>query len=130
MFMQRGLSWLLGFALGANGLWMLADPDSWYRRIPGVIGTGPANDHFIRDIGCAYLVAGLSLLWLASSERAWPAALTAGAFLTLHAVVHVWDALAGRESAHQLLLDLPTVVAPGLVVLWLAASARRDLQKE
>ena len=128
--MRRGLSWVLGCGLGANGVWMLASPDSWYRGIPGVVGTGPANAHFIRDIGCAYLVAGVSLFWLVSSKRSWPAALAAGIFLVLHALVHVWDTVAARESAHQLLVDLPTVAAPGLVVLWLAWSAQRERHED
>ncbi len=54
--MRRGLAWLLGVRLGLNGLWMLAYPLRWYKAVPGVTGTGPPNLHFIRDIGCAYVV--------------------------------------------------------------------------
>jgi hypothetical protein len=84
--MRQGLTWLLGFALGANGVWMLIRPEIWYYAIPGVTGTGPLNPHFIRDIGCAYLVAGAGLLSMATRPReAWPAALAGVAFLALHA---------------------------------------------
>jgi len=100
---------------------MLAAPAGWYGAIPGVAGTGPANPHFIRDIGCAYLVVALSLFWLAKTPRqAWPAALAGGAFLAFHALVHLWDSLAGRESFGQLVKDLPTVFLPAILVLWLA----------
>ena len=129
--MRRALTWLLGFGLGTNGLWMLIRPENWYYTIPGVVGTGPSNLHFIRDIGCAYLVAGASLFWLANRPRqAWPAALAGGVFLALHALVHLWDTAAGRESSHQLLVDLPAVVLPAFLVLWLVWMARRDSKKE
>ena len=119
--MRIGVAVVLGLALGANGLWMLAAPAGWYGAIPGVAGTGPANPHFIRDIGCAYLVVALSLFWLAKTPRqAWPAALAGGAFLAFHALVHLWDSLAGRESFGQLVKDLPTVFLPAILVLWLA----------
>jgi uncharacterized protein YjeT (DUF2065 family) len=125
--MRRGLNWLLGSALGLNGLWMLIRPETWYRTIPGVAGTGPANLHFIRDIGCAYLVAGAGMFWLVKTPRqAWPAALAGGAFLTLHALVHLCDTAAGREPARQLLADLPAVVLPAFLVLWLVWLARRE----
>lgn len=129
--MRRGLSWLLGLGLGANGLWMLLAPENWYLRVPGVAGTGPANLHFIRDIGCAYLVVAASLVWLARSPRkAWPAAFAGGTFLALHALVHVWDTLAGRESTSQLWVDAAPVIAPALVVLWLAWVAMRESREE
>jgi len=35
-------------------------------------------------------------------------------FLALHAVVHLWDAAAGR--AHQLFIDAPTVFLPAILV--------------
>ena len=124
--MRRVLSVFLGVALGANAAWMLASPLSWYDAIPGVAATGPANIHFIRDIGCAYLAVALSLFWLGwAPKAAWPAATLGGIFLVLHAFVHVADALAGREHAHQLLGELPSVFLPGILAIWLAWSARR-----
>jgi len=128
---RRALAWLLGFGLGANGLWMLARPLDWYYAIPGAVGTGPPNLHFIRDIGCAYLVVGAGLFWLAAKPgQAWPAALAGGTFLALHALVHLWDTVAGRESAHQLVVDLPAVVLPALLVLWLVWLAQRNLKED
>jgi uncharacterized protein YjeT (DUF2065 family) len=124
--MRRGLTLLLGLGLFANGLYMLAQPKSWYGLVPGVIHTGPANLHFIRDIGCAYLVVGGGLLWMFKSPRAWPAAFAGGMFLALHALVHVWDTISGREQVHQMIKDIPAVVLPAIAVLWLAWLARRE----
>lgn len=123
--MRRAVTVILGSALGANAVWMLVRPMGWYHVIPGVAGTGPANAHFIRDIGCAYLTTAMSLFWLVKCpKRAWPAALTCGGFLLMHALVHVCDALAGREHGHQLGADLPSIFLPGVLAVWLAWSAR------
>jgi hypothetical protein len=129
--MRRLLASILGILLGANGLWMVAAPFHWYAHIPGVTETGPANAHLIRDVGCAFLVTALALLWFAVSPmRAWPAVLAGGAFLFLHATVHVWDTIAGREHAHRLLADIPTAILPALVTLWLGWPPRRAPKME
>ncbi|MEJ6006696.1 hypothetical protein WG899_14160 [Paucibacter sp. AS339] len=64
----------------------------------------------MRDIGCAYLMAGLGLIW-----RAWrpsqgaPAALIGAGFLLLHAGVHLWELAVGLCGWGQFLRDLPGV---------------------
>ena len=117
---MRGiLAWVLGLGLAANGLIMLAIPADWYVTVPGVLETGPFNPHFIRDIGVAYLIAGMSLPWFAINPMVRPAAVAATAFLALHALVHLWDAMAGREHVHQLLVDLPTVFLPPVLAIWI-----------
>jgi hypothetical protein len=113
------LALILGLGLMANGLVMLGLSAEWYAIIPGVPQTGPFNPHFVRDIGVAYLVAGAALGWFALDRAARPAALAAAAFLALHAAVHLWDAAAGREHAHQLLVDLPMIFLPPLVAIWI-----------
>jgi hypothetical protein len=129
--LRKLLAFILGALFAANALWMLATPFDWYNQIPGVVDSGPANAHFIRDIGCAYLVAALALLWLGiAPARAWPAALAAGAFLLLHAGIHVWDTLAGREHGHRLLAEIPTVILPALLTLWLAWPPKLSLRKD
>jgi hypothetical protein len=109
----------LGLALAANGLLMLFDPAGWYALAPGVPETGPLNPHFVRDIGCAYILTGLALAGLAFNERAWPAALIGALFLTLHALVHVADGFSGRVHANHVLTDLVSVYAPAAIGLWL-----------
>jgi uncharacterized protein YjeT (DUF2065 family) len=129
--MRNAIAMILGLLLCVNALAMIFAPERWYEAVPGVSGTGPANLHFIRDIGCAYLVAALGVLSVVRAPRqAWPAALASGAFLALHALTHLADAAAGRESGHQLALDLPAIFLPAILALWIAGSARRNSQKE
>ena len=97
-------------AVGSGGLVALA---------PGVPETGPLNLHFVRDIGCAYILTGLALAGLAFNERAWPAALIGALFLTLHGVVHVADGFSGRVHANHVLTDLVSVYVPAAIALWL-----------
>jgi hypothetical protein len=127
--MARFIIWTLGLALAANGLVMLAVPAPWYGFVPGVADTGPLNLHFIRDIGAAYLVAGGGVIAFLRAPRARPAALAAAAFLTLHALVHLGEAAAGRESLLQLARDVPLVIVQG-PLLFLLLRRRPLSQKE
>ena len=58
-------------------------------------------------------------MWFAIDRAARPAALAGAAFFAIHALVHLWDAAAGREHAHQLLVDLPTVFLPPVLAIWI-----------
>jgi hypothetical protein len=118
--MRIALAWLLGILCAANGLFMLFGPVAWYAIAPGVQSTGPLNQHFVRDIGAAYLVTGGALIWFALEVRARAAALAGGAFLALHALVHLGDAIAGRESITHALADLPSIYLSAAVALWIA----------
>lgn len=119
--MRKLLASILGIFFGANALWMFAAPLHWYATIPGVIDTGPANEHLIRDVGCAFLVPALALFWfVVNPKRAWPAVLAGGAFLLFHSLIHVWDTIAGREHPHRLLAEIPTILVPALLTLWIA----------
>ncbi len=118
--MVRRLVWALDLVLILNGVVMLALPAWWYSVVPGVADTGPFNPHFVRDIGAAYVAAGGGIAWFLRDPAARPAALIGCAFLSLHALVHLWDWAAGRESLVQLLRDGPTVILPGLLILGVA----------
>src|SRR5215475_13286973 len=113
----------LGLLLAANGLLMLLDPAQWCAIVPGVPETGPLNPHFVRDIGAAYVVTGVAIAWLARDARAVPAALAGALFLTLHALVHVADAIAGRLHPEHILSDLVAVFVPAAIALWLVSSS-------
>ncbi len=115
--MRAAILWLIGLAMMVNGMAMLLVPVTWYRLVPGVAGTGPFNPHFVRDIGAAYLVAGGGLLWFLREPRARAAAILAAAFLLAHALIHIADAIAGRETFTQLLMGAPSVLLPGALVL-------------
>ena len=121
-----GLRWLLAAGLAANGTAMLFSPAAWYHAVPGVAYTGPLNLHFVRDIGCAYLVAAAGLAWRALRPTTGaPAAWLGAGFLLLHAGVHVGETLAGLCGWSTLLRDVPGVVLPALAALVLAPALRR-----
>lgn len=56
VYVLMGLNGLLNVG---NGLYMLVDPATWYVIVPTVTGTGPFNQHFIRDIGISHLLVGI-----------------------------------------------------------------------
>jgi AhpD family alkylhydroperoxidase len=124
---------LLALALFVDGVAMTAAPLWWYGLIPGVAATGPFNEHFVLDIGAAYLAAALSLaLAVVRLERA--AALPALCFLGLHALVHLVPlqgaarltgifVCAPPERA-GLIAEMLGVYAPALIVLALVVPAR------
>lgn len=128
--MRRMVACILGLALAVNGLVMLGWPAAWYAAIPGVPATGPFNPHFVRDIGAAYLVAGAALIAFAGAPGVLPAAQTAAGFLTLHALVHLWDAAAGREHGQQLLVDLPAIFLPAALAISVAWTARGRTKRD
>lgn len=127
--MRRPVGVMLGLALAANGLLMLFASSNWYELVPGVRETGPFNLHFVRDIGCAYIVAGSSLLWCLADRRAWPAVIAAGSFLSLHAATHLYDFSVGRIKPLHAASDAFLVIAPAVVALLLARYPIRPASK-
>ena len=93
---------LMGAAAVANGWFMLVSPGDWYQAVPGVTTTGPFNQHFVRDIGLIYLLAGIAFLWGAAEPRyrvlLWALPTV---WITSHALFHLWEVAAGvsRHSA-------------------------------
>ena len=128
--MGSGWSIALGLAgLGnlANGLWMLADPAHWYLNLPAAVPDfGPLNEHFVRDIGCAFTLIG-GLLLAAIVRPAWrlPACAVAAGFYGLHAGVHVLDTARGLVGPEHWGIDLPAVYVPAALFALLAAFAAR-----
>ena len=125
--MQRIIAGALGAFLAANGAVMVAAALWWYGAVPGVPATGPYNPHFIHDIGMIYLVVAGGLLWFAwRPAQGWPALVSAAAFLVLHGLIHVHDAVLSPTCGHDLTRDLPGVFAPAILAAWIAfASAPR-----
>lgn len=86
----RAILLILGLFHLGNGLFMLAAPEQWYHAIPGVTATGPANMHFIGDIGLAFIASGAGLIWGARNGALAAAFALAGAtWPTLHALMHI-----------------------------------------
>jgi hypothetical protein len=120
--MGRIVAAALALLLGGNGVVMLFDGLWWYGVVPGVTATGPYNPHFVRDIGAAYLVAGLGAAWFAWKPReGWPALVAAAAFLSLHAAIHVFDAACGTKPLADVIRDFGGVYLPTLLALAIAA---------
>jgi AhpD family alkylhydroperoxidase len=124
---------LLALALLMNGVAMMRAPLSWYGFIPGVAATGPFNEHFVLDVGAAYVAAAASLAFaIGRLERT--AAAPAAAFLVLHALIHLIP-LQGALRLGQIFVCAPPeraallgeivgVYAPALVALALTVPAR------
>ena len=104
-------------ALG-NGVFMLADPFGWYDFVGTVRATGPANGHFIRDIGLAYLVSGGLLAYAAwHLPMRWGSALAGASWLLIHGLLHVWEVSTGICSPDIFWSDAPGVLGPPLLAL-------------
>jgi len=122
------------FGLGnlVNGVWMLVDPVHWYYELPAAVpDTGPLNEHFVRDIGCIFVLIGVGLL-ASVFVRRWrvPALAVAAGFSVLHALVHVLDTARGLLSGEHWLIDAPAVYVPAVILtgmtIWLARATADD----
>jgi hypothetical protein len=104
----------------ANGLYMLWDPFSWYQAVPTVKFTGPPNQHFLRDIGLAYLACGALLVFAALNLRMrWLAAVAGSLWLAMHGALHIWEVMTGICAGSVFLADAPAVLGPP-ILLWIA----------
>ncbi len=125
--MARWIAMALTAVFLGNGLFMMAAPYPWYLAIPGVIQTGPFNDHFVRDIGAAYLACGVgTLLGVLDLRRHAGAVAVAAAFQGLHATIHLITPFCGSGPPWPLLArDFPGVFLPTLLTIGLAVAAFR-----
>lgn len=102
----------------ANGIFMLAEPFGWYEFVGTVKATGPANAHFIRDIGIAYLVSGALIGFSAANPALrWGSALGGTLWLGAHGVLHIYEVVSGICSPDIFWRDAPGVLGPPLLVL-------------
>jgi hypothetical protein len=118
---------ILAVTSGANGLWMLASPASWYHDLPAAVpDTGPFNAHFVRDIGIAFVTLALAFAWAAFEPR-WrkPLVGIGTVFLAGHALLHLVDTLRGELDGDHWLLDLPGVYLPAIVLVPIALQLLR-----
>jgi hypothetical protein len=122
--MHKGAFLVLGAGLAPTALGMLWAPLLWYEWFPGVAERGAFNAHFVRDLGCCFLVVALSFLWAVKAEaRARSAVIASTGFLLLHALVHAAEATAGAHHVTGRLLtaDFALVYAPTALAAWAAA---------
>lgn len=116
------------FAL-LNGAFMLWDPFGWYQALETVKFTGPPNQHFIRDIGIAFIMSGVMLGYagIYPSGR-WMAALAGSLFLAAHGGLHIYEVLTGICSPDIFWKDAPGVIGAPLMV-WIALAILFGTQK-
>lgn len=123
--LAQGLIALVALFALFNGGFMLADPFGWYQTVGTVKFTGPPNQHFIRDIGLAFLTSGALLAYAVIDPRGrWLAALAASLWLTMHGALHVWEVLTGICAPAVFWQDAPGVLGPPLLV-WIAIGIAR-----
>lgn len=118
-------TWILGalaLVTAANAAWMLVAPVSWYHELPAnVPATGAYNEHFVRDIGCAFAVMAIALGWAALRPAVRPPlVVVATLFLVLHAALHVFDSARGYLPAGHWPHDVPGVYVPAAASVVLA----------
>lgn len=112
-------TWILGalaLTTAANALWMLIAPAHWYHELPAnVPATGAYNEHFVRDIGCAFAVMAIALGWAALRPAVrTPLVVIATSFLVAHAALHVFDSARGYLPADHWPHDLAGVYVPAV----------------
>ena len=121
IFLVSGLGNLL------NGLWMLGNPAHWYATLPAAVPDfGPLNEHFVRDIGSAFTMLGVGLLWAAfrAAVRV-PVLVLVTLFSGLHALVHVFDTSRGLVGPEHWGIDFPAVYLPTIVLIALTITLVR-----
>jgi len=114
----------------ANGLWMLADPAHWYATLPAAVPDfGPLNEHFVRDIGSAFAMLGIALLWGAARAAVRvPVLALVTLFNGFHALVHVWDTSRGLVGPEHWGIDFPLVYLPTIVLVALTMALARGAE--
>jgi hypothetical protein len=119
---MTALLYLLAAATTAAGLFAFFAPLAFYAAFAEY--TGGTNAHLVRDVGAAYLTAGLAMAWGARVPR-WrgPLVSTAAVFLLLHAVGHVIDLVSGAVPLSHVLLDAVQVFVPAILVSALAMAS-------
>lgn len=112
------------------GVWALAWPRSFYDDFPGLdhhwtAVTGPYNEHFVTDVGAAYLAlsaaAVLALAW-ADVRTARLAGAVWAVFSTPHLYFHVRH-LDGLSTFDQF-AQIGSLALTLVVALWLALKAK------
>lgn len=120
------LAALLGLAALCNGLFMTFWPEHWYWLVPGVPNRGPFNQHFVRDIGLNYMLIGVAYtagcFFLKQRVALW---LMPTAWLTSHAMIHVWEVMTGICDIASLIQDVPGVIAPAILAISLTYAGYR-----
>lgn len=113
--MHRAIAALLGIGLFPVAAVMLIAPALWYERYPGVLESGPFNDHFVRDLGGAFIAAASAFLYAAiRPEGARNLVTVAAGILVLHAIIHLGEGALGDHFGWRI-VDVPSVYLPAIL---------------
>ena len=113
---------IIGLINVLSASWMLVAPEHWYYNLPaGVPESGPLNVHFIRDIGCIFLLLGCGLLvtGFVFIEFRLPLFSMNTLFYMLHMFVHIHEIVSGRLRMGIFWMDLPGIYFPALITFGL-----------
>lgn len=117
------LTFILAAMMAGNGVFMFVDPQTWYDMVPGVPDTGPINFHFVRDIGIAYMTAGVALVW-SELGAGWRASALAAVFIGGHSLLHVGETMLGHH--HDVILnEIAAVHLPAALMIVVSIFQRR-----
>ncbi|UJR11089.1 hypothetical protein I4U23_015271 [Adineta vaga] len=112
------ICFIIGLINIFSASWMLIAPSHWYYNLPvGIPESGPLNIHFIRDIGCMFLLLGCGL-WIGGFlliEFRLPLFTMNTSFYILHMLVHIHEIVSGRMRMGIFWTDLPGVYVPAVV---------------
>lgn len=113
---QAILAAVAAFAL-LLGFFMLFDPLGWYDAVGTVKETGPANPHFIKDIGLAFVASGVMIGYAAMAPALrWGSAMAGNLWLSAHGLLHIWEAMTEEASMSVFWQEAPGVLGPPLLV--------------
>ncbi|CAF1173594.1 unnamed protein product [Adineta steineri] len=109
---------IIGLINILSAIWMLIAPKHWYYNLPAYVPeSGPLNIHFIRDIGCIFLLLGCGL-WIGGFfliEFRLPLFTMNTSFYILHMFVHIHEIVSGRLRLGIFWTDLPGVYFPAIL---------------
>lgn len=118
--MWRFLTALLGAFHALFGAFMLIDSETWLSLMIGRDIHGPLpGQHFIYDVGFAFLASGIGFAIAALRSNLRGAALVACLFPAFHAAMHAIMMM--QAGSARWLFDCVVIVAPALIGVALAA---------
>jgi hypothetical protein len=127
VLLPRVLAAILAVLNVGNGLMMLFAGPFWFESVPGAAETGPFNPHFVRDVGAAFLIAGLALAVRAWRPAFWPAAIAGAGFLAAHGLIHLVMMVAGHD--HHAAFDVIAVLIPSALALYSALPDKEKIMR-
>ena len=118
---------LLGLTQLAIGVWLLVDPNSF---VDTVADFGPADHHFLRDIGTFQAGIGIALL-VAAGRPSWRVPVLFAAFVqsALHTVNHLFD-IGGTDPGWQGPFNFVSLLLLTLTFAYLMQEASRHARPE